>query len=89
MSRALLKKMSILRSGANGNGGIGLPPGATDYITARGANHLRDELQKLRAANTNSERIAELEKILASVHIVDPPDPESNSVSSAQRNGKR
>jgi transcription elongation GreA/GreB family factor len=57
-----------------------LPPGATNYITARGAKHLRDELQKLRAANPNSERVAELEQILASVHVVDPPDPGSNSV---------
>ena len=58
----------------------GLPPGATNYITARGAKHLRDELQKLRAASANSERIAELEQILASVHVVDTPDPGSNSV---------
>jgi transcription elongation factor GreA len=41
---------------------------------------LHDELQKLRAANANSERIAELEQILASVQVVDPPDPGSNSV---------
>jgi len=59
----------------------GLPPGATNYITARGAKHLRDELQKLRATNAGSERIGELEHILASVHVVDPPDPASNSVS--------
>jgi transcription elongation GreA/GreB family factor len=58
----------------------GLPPGATNYITARGAKHLRDELQKLRAANTNSERVLELEQILASIHVVDPPDDPSNSV---------
>jgi transcription elongation GreA/GreB family factor len=58
----------------------GLPPGATNYITARGAKHLRDELQKLRAANANSKRVAELEQILASIHVVDPPDPASNSV---------
>jgi transcription elongation GreA/GreB family factor len=59
----------------------GLPPGATNYITARGAKRLRDELQKLRATNAGSERVAELEQILASVHVVDPPDPASNSVS--------
>jgi transcription elongation factor GreB len=58
----------------------GLPPGAINYITARGAKRLRDELQKLRAANASSERIMELEQILASVQIVDPPDPASNSV---------
>jgi transcription elongation factor GreA len=41
---------------------------------------LREELQKLRAANADSERIMELEQILASVHVVDPPDAPSNSV---------
>ena len=58
----------------------GLPPGATNYITARGVNRLRDELQRLRAANAVSERVTELEQILASVHVVDPPDVPSNSV---------
>jgi transcription elongation factor GreB len=58
----------------------GLPPGATNYITARGAKRLRDELQKLRATNPVSERVTELEQILASIHVVDPPDASSNSV---------
>jgi transcription elongation GreA/GreB family factor len=58
----------------------GLPPGAANYITARGAKRLREELRKLRAANASSERIIELEQILASVHIVDAPDASSNSV---------
>jgi len=58
----------------------GLPPGATNYITARGAKRLRDELQKLRAANAASERVTELEQILVSIHVVDPPDPALNSV---------
>ena len=58
----------------------GLPPGATNYITARGAKRLRDELKKLRAANESSERFVELEQILASAHIVDPPIAPSNSV---------
>ena len=58
----------------------GLPPGATNYITARGAKRLNDELKKLRRANASSERIIELEQILASVHVVDPPDAPPNSV---------
>ena len=58
----------------------GLPPGATNYITARGAKRLRNQLEKLRAANANSQHVTELEQILASVYIVDPPDPASNSV---------
>ena len=58
----------------------GLPPGATNYITARGAKRLRDELTGLRTANASSERIVELEQILASVHVVHPADASSNSV---------
>ena len=41
---------------------------------------MRGEQQKLRAANASSNRVAELEQILASVHVVDPPDLASNSV---------
>ena len=81
MSRAFVKEDVDLpeRSGRK-RSASGLPPGATNYITARGAKRLRDELQKLLAANTNTKRVAELEQILASVHVVDPPDPASNSV---------
>ena len=81
MSRAFVKEDVDLpeRSGRK-RSASGLPPGATNYITARGAKHLRDQLQKLRAANANSQRVAELEQILASIHVVDPPDPASNSV---------
>ena len=81
MSRAFIKEDvdPPERSGRK-RSASGLPPGATNYITARGAKRLRDELQKLRAANTGSERVAELEQILASVNVVDPPDPASNSV---------
>jgi hypothetical protein len=81
MSRAFVKEDVDLpeRSGKK-RSASGLPPGATNYITARGAKHLRDELEKLRPANTDSKRVAELEQILASVHVVDPPDPASKSV---------
>ena len=81
MSRAFVKEDVDLpeRSGRK-RSASGLPPGATNYITARGAKNLRDELQKLRAANASSERIIELEQILASIHVVDPPDAPSNSV---------
>jgi transcription elongation factor GreB len=81
MSRAFVKEDVDLpeRSGRK-RSASGLPPGATNYITARGAKRLRDELQELCAANANSERVAELEQILASIHVVDPPDGPSNSV---------
>ena len=82
MSRAFIKEDvdPPERSGRK-RSASGLPPGATNYLTARGAKRLRDELQKLRATTAGSERIGELEHILASVHVVDPPDPASNSVS--------
>jgi transcription elongation GreA/GreB family factor len=81
MSRAFVKEDvdPPERSGRK-RSASGLPPGATNYMTARGAKRLRDELKKLRAANATGERVVELEQILASVHVVDPPDPASNSV---------
>ena len=81
MSRAFVKEDvdPPERSGRK-RSASGLPPGATNYITARGARRLRDELEKLRAKNVSSERIIELEQILASVQIVDPPDATTKSV---------
>jgi transcription elongation GreA/GreB family factor len=81
MSRAFIKEDvdPPERSGRK-RSASGLPPGATNYIAARGAKRLREELQKLRAANAGSERIIELERILASIHVVDPLDAPSNSV---------
>jgi Transcription elongation factor len=86
MSRAFVKEDVDLpeRSGRK-RSASGLPPGATNYITARGAKRLRDEVQKLRAANAGSERVIELEQILASVHVVDPLDTASNSVTFGAR----
>ena len=81
MSRAFIKEDvdPPERSGRK-RSASGLPPGATNYITARGAKRLHDQLKELRLANTSSERIVELEQILASVHVVDAPDAPSNSV---------
>ena len=59
----------------------GLPPGAVNYITARGAARLQAELTRLGAVGDNAERIAELERILGSVKVVDPPEAQSQSVS--------
>ena len=58
----------------------GLPPGATNYITARGTARLREQLATERAAGNDPERIAELEQILDSVTIVDPPEPGINDI---------
>ena len=81
MSRSFVKEdVDVPERSGRKRSASGLPPGATNYITARGAKHLRDELQKLRAANAVTERVTELEQILTSIHVVDPPDPASNSV---------
>jgi transcription elongation factor GreB len=81
MSRAFVKEDvdPPERSGRK-RSASGLPPGATNYVTARGAKRLRDELQRLRAANASGERVTELEQILASVHAIHPVDARSNSV---------
>ena len=81
MSRAFVKEDvdPAERSGRK-RSASGLPPGATNYITAHGAKRLREELNKLRSVNASSERIIELEQILASAHVVDPPSAPSNSV---------
>lgn len=81
MSRAFVKEDvdPPERSGRK-RSSSGLPPGAINYITARGAKRLRDELNELRLTNISNERIAELEQVLASVHVVDAPDMPSNSV---------
>jgi transcription elongation GreA/GreB family factor len=81
MSRAFIKEdVDPPERSERKRSASGLPPGATNYMTARGAKRLREELQKLRAANAGSERIIELEQILASGHVVGPPDAPSNSV---------
>jgi transcription elongation GreA/GreB family factor len=81
VSRAFIKEdVDVPERSGRKRSASGLPPGATNYITARGAKRLRDEVQKLRAANPSSERVAELEQILASIHVVDPPGASSNSV---------
>jgi transcription elongation factor GreB len=82
MSRAFMKEDvdPPERSGRK-RSASGLPPGATNYISARGVKRLRDELEKLRAGgNASSERVIELQQTLSSVEVVDPPDAASNSV---------
>lgn len=59
----------------------GLPPGATNYITSSGAARLRQALARLGNAHGNdAESIAELERVLKSVTIVEPPNEPMQSV---------
>ena len=58
----------------------GSPPGAVNYITARGAARLQAELAALCALGDKSERITELKRILSSVKIVEPSEGSSKNV---------
>jgi len=73
---------NVYTSRARGRDFFGQPArtGPSKLAPFPGAKRLRDELQKLRATNAISERVTELEQILASAHVVDPPDAPSNSV---------
>jgi hypothetical protein len=86
MSRAFVKEDVDLpeRSGRK-RAASGLPPAATNYITARGAKRLRDELDKLHGAKVNNERVGELEQILASIQVVDSPERLRTVLRSAQQ----
>src|SRR3954454_15050466 len=58
----------------------GLPPGATNYITARGARQLKDELARARVAADDADRVRDLEQILESVTIIEPPGHGSQEI---------
>jgi len=81
MSRAFVKEDvdPPERSGRK-RSASGLPPGAANYITARGARRLRDEIEQLRATKADNERLAQLKQILDSAQIVDHPVTVSDSV---------
>jgi transcription elongation GreA/GreB family factor len=55
----------------------GLPPGATNYITERGAQRLRQRLVALRRESNQAIKIAELESVLNSINIIESPPNES------------
>lgn len=80
MSRAFVKEDVDLpeRSGRK-RSASGLPPGAVNYITARGRQRLREALARARAEN-DATRMAGLEQTLASVQVVEPPATTSHSV---------
>jgi transcription elongation GreA/GreB family factor len=50
----------------------GLPPGALNYLTARGAQSLRDKAESFRHAG-DAAAAAEIEALVASATIVEPP----------------
>jgi transcription elongation factor GreB len=59
----------------------GLPPSATNYMTPGGAARLRQELERFRGGGADQkERVVELEQILASIVVVEPPNEPWESV---------
>ena len=87
MSRAFVKEDvdPPERSGRR-RASSGLPPGATNYITAQGAARLEEELAKSRrAGDKKAGTIAELERILAAVTIVHPPEEPTKSIAFGAR----
>ena len=74
MSRAFVKEdVDPPERSGRARSASGLPPGAANYITARGAARLRRELEELRRkGDRDPQRIAELERVLASVTVVQP-----------------
>ena len=80
MSRAFVKEdVDPPERSARARSASGLPPGATNYITAGGATRLQRQLDDLRRSGAGeAERIAELERVLASVTVVETlSDPKS------------
>lgn len=86
MSRAFVKEdIDPPERRTRARAASGLPPGATNYITARGARELRGQVECLRTnAEANATRIAELEEILASATIVDPSQDKQTIVFGAK-----
>jgi len=80
MSRAFIREdVDPPERSGRSRSASGLPPGATNYISARGAHRLQAELEEARSAS-NKTRVAELERVLDSATIVDPPVNPSKEV---------
>ncbi|MGI8432355.1 MAG: GreA/GreB family elongation factor [Chthoniobacterales bacterium] len=82
MSRAFVKEdVDLPEPSGRKRSASGLPPGAINYITARGAARLRAELEKLqRAPGAEADRISDLREILEAVNVVEVPEEPGKSV---------
>ena len=73
--------MSIFRSAADGSDRRLDCPRARPITSPRAARNIcATNCRNFARQAPSSKRIIELEQILASIHVVDPPDPPSNSV---------
>lgn len=77
MSRAFVKEdVEPPERSTRRRSSSGLPPGALNYLTAAGAEQLRQRLAAMqRAEPKNADAIAELESSLGSATIVEPQPP--------------
>lgn len=76
MSRAFVKEdVDPPERSRRSRAASGLPPGAANYLSARGGSRLRRKLEELSKQPVKHEaRIAELKALLASATIVGAPD---------------
>lgn len=58
----------------------GLPPGAVNYMTARGARRFREAIGELRSKGRSAAEIARLEQAIASATVVEIPGEPPESV---------
>lgn len=80
MSRAFVKEdVEVPERSARRRSASGLPPGAVNYMTARGAARLREKITEWRRAG-NDPAAAELQRAVDSATIIQPPDITPTSV---------
>lgn len=76
MSRAFVKEdVDPPERSRRARAASGLPPGAANYMTARGAKRLQKKVDELRkGAMANEASITAIEELLASVTLVEAPE---------------
>jgi len=73
MSRAFVKEdIDLPERSTRLRSVSGLPPGAVNYLTAQGADRLRERLADLRRAGADQDEIQALEETLQSATVVQP-----------------
>jgi transcription elongation GreA/GreB family factor len=86
MSRAFVKEdVDPPERSRRARGASGLPPGAANYMTARGAKRLQKKIDELRKGlRANEASVGQIEGILASVTIVEAPEDRQQIAFGAQ-----
>jgi len=87
MSRAFVKEdVDPPERSGRSRAPSGLPPGAANYATATGASLLRKRLMRLsRDKSPNELAIAELERVLKSITVVEAPNEAENEIAFGAR----